>query len=178
MTQYIYSLQNQLILTWNGKEIKIASFTPHLVNLIAPISVIKEIYLSQGKIDEPSYESIESLARIQQTSQSAQNIVKLLNAQLSGIDGADGRAIAKAAEEAGIHTEIFFSSLAHKLTDTLLPSPWTIIFILIILIGLLILIYVLIQRFSNKNNTKMYTNPAVENRSQIINELREICAEN
>ena len=179
IAQYIKLNNSKQNLVWDGRILKLTSVAPHVIDLTLPLPAIKTIYLSEGKIDDPQYEALESLAHIQQTSQSVSSLVKLLNTQLSGVEGVDGRAVAQAAEDAGVNTTDFFSSLVHKLASSFLPSPWTIILILIFTIFILVAIYIITQR-CNLNTTKITYSPPIagENRSQLINELKTICGEN
>jgi hypothetical protein len=166
-TQYIMGYNFTKILVWDGRVLKPASMSPQIVDLSVPIPVIQNIHITQGKINDPYHEAIESLAAAQQTSQNMNNVIKLLNAQLAGIDGADSRAVAVAAEETGVHVDNFFSSLAHGL-EGLLPSPWIIILVLISAIMLFLAILVLSKKCGDKSHHITPNN----DRLKVINDLR------
>ena len=136
---------------WDNKILQLTSVAPHIIDLTRLLPTIKTIYLSEGKFEDPQFKAMESLAHVQQTSKSVPSLVKLLNNQLTWVEGIDECAIASAAEDAGVHSQNYFSFLAHKSADAFLPSPWSIILILILSIALLILLLMMKDKCSSRN---------------------------
>jgi hypothetical protein len=182
IAQYFISVKFDQLLLWNGQILTPTAVKPHTIDLTLPVPSVNTIYLSQGKIDDPQYEAIESLARAQQTTQTINSVIQLLNAQLTGVqDGVDGRTLSDAAEQAGVNTQNFFKSLAHKMADTFVPSPWTLIGILVTSIILLTLLIIVVRRCStprDSNNSKpTIIQSPVPSRQQILRELRALTDE-